>query len=176
MSVECSDCGNKVHDPSCSKYKGPFKGMCLHCQRAGTVGISGLCSACRGVIMKTDFDEVKDSGDRRTFETGSVRDVRKGKGRYDLISPIALKRLAKHYENGAAKYGDRNWEKGQPLSSYMDSLIRHAYAYMAGDRSEDHAAAIAWNAFAVMHTEAMIKQSKLPASFNDLPEGLTDVG
>ena len=125
--------------------------------------------------METEFDKVQDSGERRTFETGSVRDVRSGKGRFDLVSPIALKRLARHYENGAAKYGDRNWEKGQPLSSYMDSLIRHAYGFMGGDRSEDHVAAVAWNAFAVMHTQEMIRLGKLPKSFNDLPVSIEDL-
>ena len=29
--------------------------------------------------------EIKDSGQRRTFETGSVRDVSEGKGRCDLL-------------------------------------------------------------------------------------------
>ena len=125
--------------------------------------------------MKTEFEKVQDSGTRREWTTGSVRDTRSGKGRYDLISPIALKRLARHYENGAVKYGDRNWEKGQPLSSYMDSLLRHAYSFMAGDRSEDHIAAVAWNAFAVMHTQVLINHSKLPKEFNDLPKGIEDL-
>lgn len=115
------------------------------------------------------FDRVKDSGERRTFTTGSVRDVRTGKGRYDLIPAYALKRLAKHYENGAVKYGDRNWEKGQPLSSYCDSMIRHAYAYLGGSRDEDHLAAVAWNAFAMMYTEEKLRQGKYPKEFDDMP-------
>lgn len=47
---------------------------------------------------------MKDSGKREDFGTGAVRDSREGKGRYDLISPIALKRLAVVYEKGANKY------------------------------------------------------------------------
>ena len=116
-----------------------------------------------------EFNKVQDSGDRREWSTGSVRDIRAGKGRFDLISPIALKRLARHYENGAVKYGDRNWEKGQPLQSYMDSLIRHAYIFLAGDRSEEHLAAVAWNAFALIHTQELIAQGKLPKELDDLP-------
>lgn len=127
-------------------------------------------------ISKAEYDAVNDSGDRREFATGSVRDVRTGKGRYDLISPIGLERLAKHYENGAVKYGDRNWEKGQPLGSYLDSLIRHAINYQKGDRSEDHLSAVCWNAFAMMHTEEMIRQGKLPEDFNDLPSYLDGRG
>lgn len=115
------------------------------------------------------FKKVNDSGKRERFKTGSCRDSRVGKGRFDLISPIALKRLAQHYENGALKYGDRNWEKGQPLSRYIDSLIRHAYCLLEGQRDEDHASAIAWNAMAYVHTEEMIRRGLLPKELNDMP-------
>ncbi|MCH7994117.1 MAG: hypothetical protein IIB57_06700, partial [Planctomycetes bacterium] len=70
------------------------------------------------------FDKVKDSGNRQKFQTGSVRDDNEGKPRYDLITPIGLHRLAMHYANGAKKYGDRNWEKGQPLNRYIESAER----------------------------------------------------
>ena len=120
----------------------------------------------------TQFDHVKDSGERQEFDTGSVRDTRAGKGRYDLISPIALGRIARHYENGAAKYGDRNWEKGQPLSRYLDSALRHAYKYLEGHREEDHMAAAAWNLIAFIHTETMVVRGGLPAELADLPDYL----
>lgn len=120
------------------------------------------------------FDRVKDSGKRQEFGTGSVRDTRQGKGRFDLITPIGMRRLAVHYENGAVKYGDRNWEKGQPIQRYIDSLIRHAYCYLEGKRDEDHLAAITWNAFAVMHTEEMIDRGKLPKELDDTTSFLKD--
>ena len=123
-----------------------------------------------------EFNSVTDSGKRQEFKTGSVRDTRDGKGRYDLISPIALKRLAKHFENGAKKYGDRNWEKGQNLSRYIDSLIRHAYCLLEGKRDEDHASAIAWNAMAYIHTEEMIERELLPKELNDMPNMISDKG
>ena len=44
---------------------------------------------------------MKDSGKRQKFDTGAVREPTENKGRYDLISPIALKRLAVVYEKGA---------------------------------------------------------------------------
>jgi len=116
-----------------------------------------------------EFTEVKDSGARREFDTGSVRDQREGKGRYDLISPVALRRLAKHSENGAVKYGDRNWEKGQPLCSYLDSAMRHLQDFLVGDRSEDHLAAAAWNVFSIIHTQEMIDRGLLPDHLDDLP-------
>lgn len=105
---------------------------------------------------------VKDSGQRQSFDTGSVRDIRIGKGRFDLISPIALRRLAIHYENGALKYGERNWEKGQDLSRYLDSAMRHMNCYMGGMRDEDHLVAVCWNLFACIHTEELINNGKLP--------------
>lgn len=113
------------------------------------------------------FDKVLDSGERQTFPTGSVRDKQTGKGRYDLISPIALKRLAVHYENGAAKYDANNWMKGQPLNRYIESAIRHLYTYLAGDDSEDHMAAAAWNVFAFIHTKEWIDQGILPKELDD---------
>lgn len=105
---------------------------------------------------------IKDSGKRTQFSTGSVRDTRAGKGRYDLISTIALKRLAIHYENGAKKYSSRNWEKGQNVWVYLDSAMRHLQQLIAGDTDEDHAAACAWNVFAYIHTLEKVEQGKLP--------------
>ena len=54
---------------------------------------------------------IQDSGNRREFETGAVRDMQEGKGRCDLLPAAAILRLARHFENGCKKYGDRNWEK-----------------------------------------------------------------
>ena len=116
-----------------------------------------------------EFKEVKDSGKRQEFKTGSVRDTSEGKGRYDLITPVALARLAKHYENGSRKYGDRNWEKGQPICRYLDSAIRHLYKHLEGDRSEDHLAAGAWNIMGAIHTEEMIERGLLPKELDDRP-------
>ena len=116
------------------------------------------------------FSEVKDSGEREDFVTGSKRDTRKGKGRFDLIPAYALQRLAQHYENGAVKYGDRNWERGQSLGRYLDSAIRHANKYLGGSDEEDHLAAIAWNALAIIETEHRIELGILPKELDDLSE------
>jgi len=115
-----------------------------------------------------DFAKVVDSGARQSFSTGSVRDTREGKGRFDLIPTYPLRRLARHYENGAEKYGDRNWEKGQELSRYLDSAMRHLVSVLEGRRDEDHASAVAWNIFAYVHTKEMIERGKLPSELDDL--------
>lgn len=96
---------------------------------------------------------IKDSGDRTEFETGAVRDMHEGKGRCDLLPPLALLRVARHFEAGAVKYGDRNWEKGIPMHSFLDSGIRHLLKYMAGQTDEDHLCAAAWNILCALETE-----------------------
>ena len=111
--------------------------------------------------LKKDLDEqrddyqrqygMKDSGEREEFSTGAVRDTRRNKGRYDLISPYALKRLAAVMERGAVKYGDRNWEKGMPADRLLDSALRHMFQYAAGDTDEDHLGHAAFNIFAIIH-------------------------
>ena len=110
---------------------------------------------------------VQDSGQREDFATGSRRDIRTGKGRMDLLPPRALLRLARHFEAGAVKYGDRNWELGQPQSRFMDSGLRHAMRYLMGDDDEDHLAAAVWNLLCALDQEERA---------GTLPDGLIDVG
>ncbi len=52
--------------------------------------------------------------------------------------PACILRLSKHYEQGSKKYGDRNWEKGIPISVMLDSGIRHTLKYLDGQNDEDH--------------------------------------
>jgi hypothetical protein len=113
-----------------------------------------------------DF-ETKDSGKREEFSTGSLRDTREGKGRFDLIPTKALKRLAQLYERGATKYGDHNWTKGQPITRYIDSAMRHLTQVLEGHTDEDHAIAVAWNAFVIVETLEMIEAGKLPPGLDD---------
>jgi len=103
-----------------------------------------------------------DGGERTTYETGALREPATGKGRYDLIPPASLRRLAQHYERGAAKYSPRNWEKGIPCSRCFDSAARHLQSYLEGSRDEDHLAAVAWNVFAIMYFESKGMMLDLP--------------
>lgn len=112
---------------------------------------------------------VKDSGAREEFDTGSVRDTRKGKGRYDLIPTMVERELAIHYEQGAEKYGDHNWKKGQPLMRYIGSAKSHINALVAGENTENHAIAGMWNLAAYRWTLNEIENGRLPASLDDRP-------
>lgn len=139
--------------------------------------------------------KIKDSGKRREFESGAVRDITDGKGRCDLlpldvlgyiltdeilylidafvhegnignlhhvITKFAEKNLSdvctlflevsKHYEDGAKKYSDRNWEKGIPLHCFVDSAVRHYLKYKRGDDDEPHNRAFVWNILGAMWT------------------------
>lgn len=53
--------------------------------------------------------------------------------------------VAKHFEEGAKKYGERNWEKGIPTERYIDSAIRHYLKWLRGDKDEPHDRAFCWN-------------------------------
>ncbi len=132
---------------------------------------------------------IKDSGQRTEFETGAVRDMADGKGRFDLM-PLdvlqeiwkdafiahvadfketesesflfmaidtfihgayennrykAMLEVAKHFEEGAKKYGEDNWKKGIPVNSYIDSAIRHYIKWLDGWDDEPHDRAVLWN-------------------------------
>ncbi len=137
---------------------------------------------------------IKDSGNRREFDTGAVRDIQEGKGRCDLLpldvlggcyefdypeeihaeifeqlhlfidtgdinhlyeilsldkpfdeySTMFLE-VAKHFEEGAKKYGEYNWQKGIPTHCYIDSAVRHYLKWLRGDKDEPHDRAFVWN-------------------------------
>lgn len=136
---------------------------------------------------------ILDSGERRQFETGAVRDIQEGKGRCDLMplevashmlannghddQVLALIRIfqktgstealylaldefkmccyddtktmllevARHFEEGAKKYGESNWQKGLPVNCYIDSAVRHYLKWKRGDNDEPHDRAFVWN-------------------------------
>lgn len=149
-----------------------------------------------GIIDGIEKPLIKDSGARREFETGAVRDIQEGKGRCDLL-PLDVKfrllkykemcdpegiggvfmdielfkntgninflfnalsdccifgdpftmflEVSKHFEEGAKKYGEYNWQKGIPTHCYIDSAVRHYLKYLRGDKDEPHDRAFVWN-------------------------------
>ena len=132
---------------------------------------------------------IKDSGERREFETGAIRDIQEGKGRCDLLpldivasflhsvvlceiagfvqthdtmylfnalrffsdqayqseTRTMILEVAKHFEEGAKKYGDYNWQKGIPVHCYIDSAVRHYLKWLRGDDDEPHDRSFVWN-------------------------------
>lgn len=144
--------------------------------------------------------EIKDSGERRQFDTGAVRDIQEGKGRCDLMpldvvarwlcthekcdlvilaisqflettdpvylkvsldkfratigwdQPTLLLEVSKHFEEGAKKYGEYNWQKGIPIRCYIDSAVRHYLKWLRGDMDEPHDRAFCWNVLCCVWT------------------------
>lgn len=95
-----------------------------------------------------------------SYQTGAVRDTG-GKGRMDLLPMCALIRVSKHMEDAVIPdpntevphYPERNWEKGLPMHSMIDSAFRHLAKYMDGQTDEDHLCAAATNLLMAMWTE-----------------------
>lgn len=115
------------------------------------------------------FSEVCSDSEKKEHETGAIRSDRTGKGRFDLIPPYALFRVALHYENGAVEHEDRNWEKGLPLMRYLESAFRHLMKLLGGSKDEDHAAAVIWNIMGYIETLRRIEIGMLPESLDNRP-------
>ena len=63
-----------------------------------------------------------------------------------------LLEVAKHFEEGAKKYGENNWQKGIPVRSYIDSAVRHYLKCLRGDEDERHDRAFCWNIMCAIWT------------------------
>ena len=59
--------------------------------------------------------------------------------------PQAMLEVSVHFEDGAKKYGERNWEKGLPVDCFLNSAIRHYLKWVDGWNDEPHDRAIVWN-------------------------------
>lgn len=181
-----------------------------------------------------EFKDVKDSGKRQEFTTGSKRDTDEGKGQPHLLPGEAMsdiknyimaknvlelttertiegllfdyneivenkeqnidyiyeaiiltmdliataedgtystimRRFSQHYANGAKKYDKNNWRKGQPISRYYDSAMRHLWAIIDKKTEEDHLSALLWNLVAIIQTKIDINKGLLPQELNDFP-------
>lgn len=80
-------------------------------------------------------EKINDDGKRMSYGEGNaIREPSSGKGRYDLISPFAIDRLAKWMELGADKYTQTNTMYLNHLSEFIEWHInqcikerRHLY-------------------------------------------------
>jgi len=102
--------------------------------------------------MTNDY-VIRKEAEQESFASGMVRNSRKGKGRYELLPPRAIRRWAQHLERGAAVYADRNWEQGAPFCRFMDSALRHCFQWLEGMEDEDHLAAAMFNVAAIMELQ-----------------------
>lgn len=94
-----------------------------------------------------------------------------GKSRVDLIDPNFILALGDHYQRGAKKYAERNWEKGMLFSRCYASAQRHLLAFWAGEDTDAetgtlHVVAVAWNMAAIHH---YMNDPALREKFDDRP-------
>lgn len=94
-----------------------------------------------------------ESGARRDARVAGAKDENGPRPRYDLISPIGVRRIAETYGEGALKYGDHNWRAGMPFSTTVNHVLAHLFQWLRGEKSEDHLAHAAWGLLALMHFE-----------------------
>ena len=66
--------------------------------------------------------------------------------------PNMFLETAKHFEEGAKKYGEQNWQNGIPVKFYIDSAVRHYLKWRRGDNDEPHARAFVWNIMCAIWT------------------------
>ena len=71
-----------------------------------------------------------------------------------MIPPLGLQAVAEAMAKGAARYGDDNW-RGLPKEEMVNHAIRHLVLWMAGDRSEPHAAHAACNCLMLYELEVL---------------------
>ena len=60
--------------------------------------------------------------------------------------------VAKHFEEGAEKYGEDNWKKGLPVKNYINSAVRHFLKWVRNDQDEPHDRAFCWNIICAIWT------------------------
>ncbi len=64
---------------------------------------------------------------------------------FDGSAETMILEVSKHFEDGAIKYGENNWQKGLPVSCYINSAVRHYLKHHRGDKDEPHDRAFVWN-------------------------------
>lgn len=89
----------------------------------------------------------------------------------DMIFAKAMMDLSVHYKNGALKYEERNWERGLPVHSFIDSSIRHLCKEMLGWDDEPHDLAVMWNLYGAIWTLQHHPHLNDLPSYKDYREG-----
>lgn len=112
--------------PSCKKGLEDFQSVCFNCNFDLSLGYKVKPNIISGV--GPDAPTV-------TAENGAKQSH--SPYRVDLLPAQATLCVAKILADGAVKYGKNNW-RGLPLSDHVNHALTHLFAYLAGDRSDDH--------------------------------------
>lgn len=104
--------------------------------------------SARSAMLPSGAGEV-----RTVSSTGGEKGVKPE--RFSLLPVGPLLAFARHWGAGAAKYGDRNWERGYEWSKCFDAAQRHLWAFWGGEEADHetgspHLVAAAWHCFALL--------------------------
>ena len=69
-----------------------------------------------------------------------------------VTTPDMILEVSKHFEEGAKKYGEWNWQNGIPVKSFINSAVRHYLKWNRGDTDEPHDLAFCWNIMCAIWT------------------------
>lgn len=133
------------------------------------LGDTDFITILKGENMAENIGGIKiESGEKREFNTGAKKQASTGKGTPVLFPPDAYLEISKHFEDGAAIYSPRNWEKGIPLGELINSCERHIAQEKMGLTDERHDRAFVWCAVVYLATKLRIQAGILPAGLADL--------
>lgn len=122
----CFNCGYKMDGPcqyanACTsidnKWK-PIEGQVFH----GTISADQIING----VARSETTTNNQGGKQSRLDY-----------RFDLIDAKALFELARVMHEGAQKYERDNWRKID-TESHLNHAISHIYAYLAGDKQDDH--------------------------------------
>jgi hypothetical protein len=118
-----------------------------------------------GIVM-ADICAYQSTGDTkhlfRALEAFAREHYGYGNAKEHYGSATALLEVAFHYEDGAEKYTDRNWQKGIPCSCFIDSAVRHLIKFERGDDDERHDRAFVWNVMGCVWTHEHKPELRIP--------------
>lgn len=90
-----------------------------------------MCAASHDLhgIMRPELTDMRTA--IRTFDTGATRSPAEGKPEYagymtpEVVQAFGAYMLKHQTQSDGNKRDSRNWQKGIPLESYMQSIMRH---------------------------------------------------
>lgn len=88
--------------------------------------------------------------------------------RFDLLPAGSLLAIAEHFGKGAAKYEDRNWERGYNWSLSFGALQRHLWAWWNGEDIDEETGS-SHLAAAGFHVLALLEFLKTHPELDDRP-------
>lgn len=118
-----------IYDSECINMALSYAFSALEAKSLGDLEKAAMYAVC----ACSDKEDVVEGYDSKNLET------------FSSSFAAGLVIVSKHYEAGAKKYGENNWQNGMPVSVCLDSGIRHACKAMAGIDDEPHFRAAAWN-------------------------------